>query len=249
MEWRCFRYNQVDSTSDRAFDALSRGEGRHGDVFIADSQMTGRGTRGRKWMSQSGGLYLSAILQSRSMPPPGLWTIGGALAAYDTAARFGADVALDWPNDLVSTSGAKVAGVLAESRGLKATGGAVFVLGIGMNVMHAVLPETLDRKQPTTCLADLGDQVTLESVDLTLLAALKTRVTQGLTSVASLYEDFYERSAQRGAHVRIEVADKGVEGRFEGIDPDGSLRLFDPDAGALRRISIAHVRSMKTLSP
>ncbi len=248
MEWRCFRYNQVDSTSDRAFDALARGEGRHADVFVADSQLSGRGTRGRRWMSQPGGLYLSAILQSRAMPAPGLWTIAGALAAYDTAERFSAEVELDWPNDLVSKEGAKVAGVLAESRGLKGTGAAIFVLGIGINVMNSVLPESLDRTQPTTCLAELGEQVTLESVELTLLDTLKTRVTQGLISVESLYSDFYDRSAQRGVEVKVEIAENSVEGRFDGIDPDGSLRLFDSDSGTHRRVSIAYARSMRPLS-
>lgn len=246
--WRCFRYDQVDSTSDRAFDALSRGEGRHGDVFLADSQMSGRGTRGRKWTSQRGGLYLSVILQSKAIPPPGLWTIAGALAAFDTAARFGADVALDWPNDLISKKGDKVAGVLAEARGLKATDDAVFVLGIGMNVMHSVLPETLDRQQPTTCLADLGDQVTLEAAERTLLDTLQTRVAQSLISAESLYGDFYEQSAQAGLEVEVEIAEKSVVGRFDGIDSDGSLRLFDAGSGTYRRVSMAYVRSMRPVS-
>ncbi len=246
MEWRCFRYDQVDSTNDRAFDALARGEGRHGDVFVADSQLSGRGSRGRRWLSEPGGLYMSAILQSRSMPPPGLWTITGALAAHDTAARFGAEVELDWPNDLVSMEGAKVAGVLAESRGVKATGGVVFVLGIGMNVLSSVLPESLDRAQPTSCLAKLGDQVNLHAVELTLLDRLKSRVTQALISVESLYSDFYERSAQAQLHVQVDIADQTIHGHFDGIEPDGSLRLLDRSTGTHQRVSIAYVRSMRT---
>jgi BirA family biotin operon repressor/biotin-[acetyl-CoA-carboxylase] ligase len=247
MDWRCFRYDQVDSTSERAFDALSRGEGHHGDVFIADSQLSGRGTRGRQWLSEPGGLYMSVILQTRSMPPPGLWTITGALAAHDTARRFGADVALSWPNDLVSKGGAKIAGVLAESRNSKAEGGTVFVLGIGMNVIHPVLPSSLDRGQPAASLFELAPDVTLESVELTMLDRLRTRVTQALISVESLYSDFYERTSQAGARVAVEVADQRVEGRFDGIDPDGSLRLFDVSTGTHRRVSMAYARSMRTV--
>lgn len=245
MDWRCFRYDQVDSTNDRAFDALARGEGRHGDVFLAESQLSGRGTRGRQWTSQPGGLYLSVILQSPEIPPTGLWTIAGALATHDTAERFGADVALDWPNDLISKDGGKVAGVLAESRGLKPAEGAIFVLGIGMNVTNSVLPESLDRERPTTSLDELADQVTLEAVELTLLDRLKTRVTQACDSVETLYADFYERSAQRGVQVRVEVAEQTIEGRFDGIGKDGSLRLFDSESGTHRSVLIAYVRSMR----
>ncbi|WP_419190968.1 biotin--[acetyl-CoA-carboxylase] ligase [Saltatorellus ferox] len=236
----------MDSTSDRAFDALERGDGRHGDVFIANAQLTGRGTRGRRWASQEGGLYLSVILESPTIPPPGLWTLAGALAAHDAASRFGASVDLDWPNDLVSDRGAKLAGVLAESRGLRPGGTAIFVLGIGMNVMGTVPSESLDRDRPVISLESLGTAVTLEAVELLLLAALEVRVDQALENVASLYDDFYERCVQRGKGVVVDVAQTRVEGRFDGLTADGSLRIFDAAAGSYRRVSMAHVRSLRT---
>lgn len=247
MWWRTFRYQTVDSTSDRAFDALERGEGRHLDVFIARSQLTGRGTRGRRWTSHEGGLYLSVILESPSIPPPGLWTIAGALAVHDAATELGATVELDWPNDLVSMEGGKVAGVLAESRGLRATGAAIFVLGIGVNVLGRPASEELDRVRPTTSLDSLASSVSLEGAERALLEALEERVKQALRSPGSVYGDFYARCAQRGAEVAVDVGETRVTGRLEGLTPDGSLRLLDPVTGTHRRISIAHVRSVRAL--
>ena len=77
LPWRRFHHEVVPSTNDLAFAALEAGEARHGDTFIAAAQTAGRGTRGRTWESAIGGLYLSVVLRSESMPPPGAWTCAG----------------------------------------------------------------------------------------------------------------------------------------------------------------------------
>ncbi|MFT7170354.1 MAG: BirA family biotin operon repressor/biotin-[acetyl-CoA-carboxylase] ligase [Paracoccaceae bacterium] len=245
MHWRCFRYEIVDSTSDRAFDALESGDGRHGDVFISETQLAGRGTRGRRWASEPGGLYMSVILESPSIPLPGLWTIAGALAAHDAATRFGASVGLDWPNDVIAQNGAKLAGVLAESRGLQPGGAAVFVLGIGMNVIGHVPEEQLDRKRQVVTLEEIGCDVTKEALELILLAALEVRVLQAADAPETLYADFYARCVQGGHDVILEVGETTVTGRLEGLTPDACLRILDPDTGDHQRVSIAHVRKMR----
>jgi len=244
MEWRRFFYDEVDSTNDLAFDALARGEGRHGDVFIATSQREGRGTRGRRWTSEPGGLYLSVILESPSMPPPGLWTVAGALACHDVATAFGVDAALDWPNDLVSTSEAKIAGVLAESKGLGGRSPTIFVAGIGMNVCREVLPEALDRARPVVSLAQLAGNVTLETATARLLDSLQARVEQALERPGTLYGEFYGHCLLSGQEVVVDVAGQQVEGRFEGLGADGTVRLIDPATGSAKSVSIAHVRRL-----
>ncbi len=188
---------------------------------------------------------MSAILETDLMPPPGLWTIAGALAAHDTAVRFGAPADLDWPNDLVSKEGAKIAGVLAESRGLNASSTAIFVLGIGINVMKPVSEEALDRQRATANLEELGEDVTLEAVELILLGALETRTMQAIESPEALYGDFFDRCVQSNRHVVVDVAETTVSGRLDALTADGSMRLFDPETGNHRSVSIAHVRSVK----
>ncbi|MEM8709619.1 MAG: biotin--[acetyl-CoA-carboxylase] ligase [Planctomycetota bacterium] len=235
----------MDSTNDCAFAALESGSGRHGDVFIASSQRAGRGTRGRQWTSRPGGLYLSAILESPQMPPPGLWTVSGALACHDLAEDVGVLARLDWPNDLVSTSEEKIAGVLAESRGLSESGPAIFVLGVGINVAEAVNESQLDRERPVASLAELGGSMTLDETLEQLLVRLGERVDQALQRPGSVYGAFFDRCQQSGRDVIVDVAGHEVEGRFEGLAGDGSLRLISRE-GTAKTFSIAHVRSLRT---
>ncbi len=80
-------------------------EGGHGSVLVADYQNSGRGRRGRSWVAPKG----SALLMSVLLRPAGwetarlaLLTQAMAVSTLETCRSLGADVAIKWPNDLVS---------------------------------------------------------------------------------------------------------------------------------------------------
>lgn len=248
MNWRRFRHDIVDSTNERAFDAIEHGEARHGDLFIAASQTAGRGTHGRTWVSARGGLYVSAVLESPSMPPPGAWTIAGALAVHDVASEHGVAATLDWPNDLVSAAGEKIAGVLAESRGLKAGGPTVFVLGIGINVEGAALPLPLRAERPVISLRELGADVTVEDVERTLTRSLERRIEQVVDAPGEVYTAFFERCMLANRRVAISGAEREVPGTWTGLDPALGIRIEGED-GRTRHVSVAHARGVRALDP
>ena len=243
LPWRRFHHEVVPSTNDLAFAALEAGEARHGDTFIAAAQTAGRGTRGRTWESAIGGLYLSVVLRSESMPPPGAWTCAGALAVHDLVTSAGAAAAIKWPNDVITTRGAKIAGVLAESRGLRADGPATFILGVGLNVSGPGPSETLRAERAVTSLGELAPDLDLASVETELVGALQRRTKEIGEDAARLYADFFDRCALAGARVQVEGAEQRVEGTWTGLDPFLGLRI--EEAGRARHLPVAHVRGVQ----
>ena len=256
MDWRIHRFEVVDSTNEVAFEALARGDGRPGDVFIAQRQTAGRGTRGRSWLSEPGGLYMSVILQTPTLPAPGLWTIAGALAALDLARALGVAARLDWPNDLVNHDGAKLGGILAESRGLGPRGPATYVLGIGVNLEASALKDAprsgiIQDRRVAALLprADSGHG----SVDpeKTMLAALARRTRVALDDAETLFLDFFDHCVQAHQPVRVDIAGNLVRGTFAALDAARGVYLT-PEAGVspggtctnARWLPLAHVRSM-----
>lgn len=122
-----------------------------GTLIYAESQTAGRGRKGSQWLSPARtGLYFSLVL--RPEQGPSHWallthTASVALSfALQELVQEGLtsrplDLELKWPNDVL-LSGKKTAGILLETAG---TGGSISaaVVGVGINVSRALLPEEL----------------------------------------------------------------------------------------------------------
>src|SRR3989441_8221229 len=92
-------HESVRSTNDEA-GALAQQGASEGTTVIARIQTTGRGRRGRAWLSPAGGLWLSVVL--RPQVPLEQWPPGGPAASARAAAAV-REVALlqarvKWPN-------------------------------------------------------------------------------------------------------------------------------------------------------
>ncbi len=131
-EWKVWSFDEVGSTSDIARECPGW------SAISAKRQMKGRGRTGRAWISDEGGLWLSAVI-----PTPGelsLWQIlplGVGWALMEVLRGLGVkDVRLRWPNDIM-IGRRKLAGLLVERFHDDRV-----VLGIGMNVQNR--PEKVD---------------------------------------------------------------------------------------------------------
>jgi BirA family biotin operon repressor/biotin-[acetyl-CoA-carboxylase] ligase len=124
----------VDSTN---AEALRRAEAGcvAGLVCTAEQQTSGRGRRGRQWVSPfASNLYLSLLWEftAGAAALEGLsLAVGVAVARALEAATLPA-VQLKWPNDILH-NGAKLGGVLLEMTG-DAAGICQVVIGVGLNV-------------------------------------------------------------------------------------------------------------------
>lgn len=146
--------------------------------------------------------------------PAGLSLVAGvALAKAIATLAPGVDARLKWPNDLL-IEGVKCTGILLERVGDS------IVIGMGVNLVSA--PELPDR--PTVCFADKGVTIDrdrfAEVLAVALTDALWTWRHEGIDRITAAW------TAQ--AHpigTPLRVSEQGIDGTFDGLAPDGALRL------------------------
>lgn len=246
---RIVRHETVDSTSERLFDALARGEARHLDVHVAREQTAGRGRRGARWHSpRDGGLWLSMLfLPSRPLSGAAL-TIAAGLAALDATRAAGcAQCRLKWPNDVVDARGAKLAGVLAETRGLDPRA-PHYVVGVGIDVAQREFPAQLETERPVTSLALLGCATELAAVEAALLEALPRRVAQVESDPRRLEEDYLAALGLHGSEVVVRGAQAETRGVLLGLDLELGLRLAGAQ-GVESRLPLETVVALQAAGP
>jgi BirA family biotin operon repressor/biotin-[acetyl-CoA-carboxylase] ligase len=249
VNFRRFDHGAVDSTSERAFAAIADGSARHGDVHVAREQLAGRGRRGASWHSAAGeGLYMSIVLLP---PPPPLHaaalTMAGGLAVYDVVRELGVErAALKWPNDVV-VAGAKLAGVLVETRGLDVER-PHYVVGIGVNVRQSSFPRELIAQRAVTSLALEGCDVALEFVRDSVLRELARRLADVREPALELTRDFLHATGLRDRQVRAELAGREIAGRARDLTLAGGLSIERAD-GTRAALPLEHVRQVVALGP
>lgn len=144
---------------------------------------------------------------------------GLALAeAIDRAAPDQRTV-LKWPNDVL-VLGRKVAGILLERSGDRVA------VGFGVNLARA--PELGDRQA-----AQLGGLLTPQAF-APLLAAAFARLLQlwRESDSAFLAQAWLARAHPMGSRLTVHAGPgQPVSGRFDGLEPDGALRLRRDDGG------------------
>ena len=140
--WRVEVWPELPSTSD-ALKARAAREDAVGRIIFAESQTAGRGRRANRWASAPG----QDLLFSLALRPPvemALWprvTTAAALAVCEAVEEtLPLQPQIKWPNDIY-LAGKKVAGLLTEV--VHGVGGALVILGIGINGNGLELPEGL----------------------------------------------------------------------------------------------------------
>ncbi len=242
---RIIRHGIVDSSSQRAFAAIAAGSARDGDVHVARGQTAGRGRQGRRWESPTdAGLYLSLVhLPPAPGPSPAALTVAAGLAVLDALRELGLEGArLEWPNDVV-VGGAKLAGILVESRQLDPAR-PHYVVGIGVNVRQTDFPRELEAERAVTSLARIGHTaVSPDELLDRLLGLLSRRLEQALSRPRELGPDFLAATGLAGAEVVATVGGTEYRGCLETLDLDRGL-VLRPAHGSRIRLELAHIRAL-----
>lgn len=191
----------------------------------ADTQTAGRGRTGRHWVSDRGGLWLSAVLPCPG--PRATWellplTAGWALIAALT--ELGAtDLRLRWPNDILCGS-RKLAGLLVERHTADTA-----VVGIGLNVFNHPETAAAELAGTTTRLADLAPVGNHSLDDISGVVLRSLAVAHGALAAGDFprIAEELNRSWREPRRVALTLADEArpFTGTFLGIDHVGHLRL------------------------
>ena len=195
-------------------------------LLAADYQTKGRGRHGRRWYAARGTAICFSL---RRRMRRALRELGGAsLAAGVAIARAlrsaGAPgIALKWPNDILAAGGAKLGGILIETR--VQHGAAVAVIGIGVN--YCSKPGAQVRRS-TASLEEIVQPLPPRNL---LIARMARELLEVLDSfdaagLSLLREEWESLHAHAGQRIRLRLADGSVvAGIHAGLAEDGAMRL------------------------
>jgi BirA family biotin operon repressor/biotin-[acetyl-CoA-carboxylase] ligase len=236
--FRLIAYETIGSTNDEA-KRLARDGADEGLVVIAAQQMTGRGRRGRAWVSPPGNLYSSTLLrpQCRAAVAAQLGfvaALGISGAIREVAPAI--DLRCKWPNDLLA-NGKKVTGILLETEMVTGDQPDFVILGVGVNLVSS--PQ--DTPYPATSLVEEG---AAQIAPARMIAVFIRRFAEWLgrwraEGFAPIREAWLSRAAGLGEPIQVRLERDTLEGRFLDLDADGALMLGTP-AGS-RRIAAGEV--------
>jgi BirA family biotin operon repressor/biotin-[acetyl-CoA-carboxylase] ligase len=194
-------------------------------LIAAEEQTAGRGRRGRRWHSAPGAGVTFSLGRRIRRPVrelAALSLVAGVAAARALRALGVRSAALKWPNDLV-VAGAKLGGILVETRGQGSHARAV--IGVGINCRRTPGLEAKVRRR----LAFLNDFVAvprnlvIQKTAAALLEALELFEARGLEALRAEWEAL---DAHAGQRLRVRLADGRVmTGVADGLADDGALRL------------------------
>jgi len=218
---------KIASTNDWLLDQLQSGI-RSGTVCITEHQTSGRGTRGRQWLSPYGSnLYISLYWHFQCGPVElgGLSLAMAAVIARALANAGAEDIKIKWPNDLYTSKG-KLGGILIDMTA-EVMGPSHVIIGVGLNlgmpVKHHV---AIDQS-----VADLSDTGLSGAFNRNQLAALMINaVTSGCQlfsneGFAAFREDWAAQDMVIGRQVRLISGDQVVKGEACGVNDIGAIEL------------------------
>jgi BirA family transcriptional regulator, biotin operon repressor / biotin---[acetyl-CoA-carboxylase] ligase len=195
----------------------------------AETQTAGRGRFQRNWVSDKGGLWLSAVVPTGKEKHWQLLPLAVGLAVCNALLAAGVSNArMRWPNDILIQN-RKLAGLLID----QFTPG-LAVAGIGVNVFNQ--PEQQDAKltQKTARLADLTPHTpSFDTLTEAILKNLRHVISEMQTGgFAALHSQI---NTLWGPPRRVELDLDGVlrRGIFSSVDEHGRLVLLDASAGSI----------------
>ncbi len=217
-------FDETDSTNIRARKLAEEGA-PHGTLVVADSQRTGKGRRGRAWISPRGvGIWMSLVLRPPICPVGAsmLTLVAGMAVVKGVRKSTGLKAMIKWPNDAI-LSGKKICGILTEMS-TEEDRIRYVITGIGINVNVSSFPEEIAEKA-TSLKEELGEAVKRSLVIAAVAEAFEEFYDSFLKThdMSCLMEDYNKALVNRNRQVTVLDSRGQYQGRALGIDPEGSL--------------------------
>lgn len=245
------KLDRCESTMDTA-RVLAEEGAADGTVVVADEQTSGRGTKGRLWVSPPGvGLYMTYILKpdEREAPDLTLLPLASGLAGQEALTALGvAEARLKWPNDLVAGR-RKLGGILCESVFRNARPSFALVgVGLNLNQTEKDFPPEI-RRLATSVRIRTGKEIDRDAA----LFALNETLGRWLRALRDgrpmeLLAAYEERLAfRRGYRITLTTAAGREELFFQGLTANGELRLtpaMDAGTGPERRVRAEDIEGL-----
>ena len=134
MKFKIFKFKSVTSTNDIALNLIQEEKKETGCVY-ADTQTKGRGTYGRKWISEEGNLFGTLFFPLRNKYPAfNEFSIINPVIISSVIGNYceKENISFKWPNDVL-LNGKKICGILQEL--IISNSKKFLIIGIGINII------------------------------------------------------------------------------------------------------------------
>lgn len=223
MRTKIIKLRTVDSTN----EYCKRLKNCENAIVVAKRQTAGKGTKGRSFISDKGGLYISVLRTYRNFDGAETFKImiDCCVAVCKTVEKFNLTPVIRWANDVL-VGGRKICGTLIEN--ILFAEGCRSVVGMGINVNNS-LPEELS-EIATSLSEQTGRKVLVRKVMKTLLTNLGREYT---------VDDYKSYITWFGESVTLYMNGNPV--RATALDVDQSGLLVCEIDGEIKKISSAEV--------
>ena len=218
-------FDTIDSTNTKAQELAEKGY-PSGTLVVADKQESGKGRRGRSWVSPSGtGIFMTLMIKPDINPNnASMLTLVAALAvAKAITSVIGEEALIKWPNDIV-VNGKKVCGILTEMN-------AQFdyinhiVVGIGINVHNESFPEEISQMASSLMIEAGGKRFHRAQIIAETMSYFEQYYDTFLKTqdLSALVREYDELLVNRNKSVRVLDPKEPFDGKAMGITPKGEL--------------------------
>ena len=218
-------FDTIDSTNTKAQELAEKGY-PSGTLVVADKQESGKGRRGRSWVSPSGtGIFMTLMIKPDINPNnASMLTLVAALAvAKAITSVTGEEALIKWPNDIV-VNGKKVCGILTEMN-------AQFdyinhiVVGIGINVHNESFPEEISQMASSLMIEAGGKRFHRAQIIAETMSYFEQYYDTFLKTqdLSALVREYDELLVNMNKAVRVLDPKEPFEGKAMGITPKGEL--------------------------
>lgn len=215
--WHYISLEQVDSTNDEAKKYCQIPHQK--TVIQTHLQTSGRGRRGRKWLSGKDNLYFSMAFEF-DLQQLGYLIIISSLSLAQVIEDYNPIYPpnIKWPNDILLNN-CKLSGILIEK-----SEGNYIIVGIGVNI--ATAPNDRELLYKATSLSENGINCTAEEFLTSYIKKFNQNMillqkSEGLT----LRTEWLKRACGIGQTILVCREDKIEKGIFVGIDENMALIL------------------------
>lgn len=218
-------FDTIDSTNIKAQELAEKGY-QSGTLVVADKQESGKGRRGRSWVSPSGtGIFMTLMIKPDINPNnASMLTLVAALAvAKAITSVTGEEAMIKWPNDIV-VNGKKVCGILTEMN-------AQFdyinniVVGVGINVHNESFPEEISQMASSLMIEAGGKRFHRAQIIAETMSYFEQYYDTFLKTqdLSALVREYDELLVNRNKSVRVLDPKEPFDGKAMGITPKGEL--------------------------
>ncbi len=218
-------FDTIDSTNTKAQELAEKGY-PSGTLVVADKQESGKGRRGRSWVSPSGtGIFMTLMIKPDINPNnASMLTLVAALAvAKAITSVTGEEALIKWPNDIV-VNGKKVCGILTEMN-------AQFdyinhiVVGIGINVHNESFPEEISQMASSLMIEAGGKRFHRAQIIAETMSYFEQYYDTFLKTqdLSALVREYDKLLVNRNKSVRVLDPKEPFDGKAMGITSKGEL--------------------------